>query len=60
MSTGGDKSAQFAHPGDGDASGGNSSGGTTMKAPTLYQPADFQGKSGQPDNQSTNRGKGST
>lgn len=31
---------------------------TQLKAPTLYQPAAFMGKSGTPDNQSTNRGKG--
>lgn len=58
MSTGSDKSAQFATPGDGDTSGGNSSGGSTIKAPTLYQPGNMMGKSGTPDNQSTNRGKG--
>lgn len=42
----------------------NSSGGNLANKdpnkPTLYQPANFQGKSGQPDNQSTNRPKGST
>lgn len=60
MSTGGEKKNQFAHTGDGDSSGGNSSGGKNIKAPVLYQPASFMGKSGQPDNQSTNRGKGKT
>lgn len=60
MSTGAVKDKQFAHPGDGDASGGNSSGGTTMKTPKIYMSPAFQGKSGQPDNQSTNRPKGST
>lgn len=42
-----------------DPSGGN----VVDRAPTnhkLYQPPAFQGKSGQPDNQSTDRPKGST
>lgn len=42
-----------------DSSGGNVVG----KAPdknVLYQPPNFMGKSGQPDNQSTKRPKGST
>lgn len=60
MSTGSEKSRQFAHTGDGDSSGGNSSGGKNLKAPVLYQPASFMGKSGTPDNQSTKREKGST
>lgn len=60
MSTGSDKSAQFAHPSDGDSSGGNSSGGSTLKAPTLYQPGNMMGRSGTPDNQDTSRPKGST
>jgi hypothetical protein len=30
------------------------------KAPVLYQPAKFMDKSGQPDNQSVDRPKGST
>lgn len=60
MSTGADKSRQFATPGDGDKSGGNLSGSGSPKHPTLYQPASFQGKSGQPNNQSTSRPKGST
>jgi len=41
------------------AGGGNISG----KGPTkhrLHQPPNFQGKSGQSDNQSTSRGKGRT
>lgn len=36
--------------------GGNVQG---LKAPTLYQPAAFMGKSGTPDNQSTSRPQGS-
>lgn len=32
---------------------------TQIKAPTLYQPAAFMGKSGTPDNQTTSRPKGS-
>jgi hypothetical protein len=60
MSTGGSASRQAATPGDGDKSGGNSSGGKSPQAPKLYQPANFMGQSGQPDNQSTNRGKGRT
>lgn len=41
-----------------DTSGGNVVG----KAPgfRLHQPPNFMGRSGQPDNQSTNRPKGST
>ena len=42
-----------------DTSGGNIVG----KGPTdhkLFQPPDFMGKSGQPDNQDTNRPKGVT
>lgn len=42
-----------------DTSGGN----IVNKGPTkhrLHQPPKFQGKSGTPDNQSTNRGKGTT
>jgi hypothetical protein len=42
-----------------DTSGGNIVG----KGPTkqrLHKAPAFQGKSGQPDNQSTNRGKGTT
>jgi hypothetical protein len=37
-------------------------GNVVGKAPSakLFQPAKFQGKSGTPDNQSTNRGKGRT
>lgn len=60
MSTGANKSNQFSIPGDGDASGGNVSGGKGGVKATLHQPPDFQGKSGQPDNQSTSRPKGST
>jgi hypothetical protein len=60
MSTGAEKDKQFATPGDGDASGGNSSGGKTMQMPRVHMVQPFQGKSGQPDNQDTNRPKGST
>ena len=54
MSTGGKASNQANL--DSDKGGGNLTG----KAPSakLYQPADFMGKSGQPNNQSTNRPKG--
>lgn len=40
----------------------NGGGNVVGKAPsgTLYQPPAIFGKSGQPDNQSTNRGKGTT
>lgn len=51
---------QAATPGDGDSSGGNMSGGSKQKAAILFQPSDFMGKSGQSDNQSTNRPKGTT
>ena len=50
--------ASNQHAGD-QSGGGNISG----KGPTkqrLHQPPAFQGKSGQGDNQSTNRGKGKT
>lgn len=40
-----------------DTSGGNLVN-KNPNPPTLFQPAAFMGKSGQPDNQSTNRGKG--
>lgn len=56
MSTGADASKQARTQ---DTSGGN----IVNKGPTdhkLYQPPNFQGKSGQPDNQSTDRPKGST
>lgn len=56
MSTGANASDQKTGA---DASGGN----IVNKGPTdhkLYQPPDFMGKSGQPDNQSTSRPKGST
>lgn len=42
-----------------DSSGGNLAN-KDPKPPTLYQPANFMGKSGQPDNQTTERPKGST
>ena len=56
MSTGAKKSNQAQQH---DTSGGNIVG----KGPTqhrLHQPPNFLGKSGQSDNQSTNRGKGRT
>lgn len=55
MSTGADQSKQARTQ---DTSGGNVVG----KAPSgkLHQPPAIFGKSGQPDNQSTNRGKGRT
>lgn len=52
-------SRQFAHPSEVMTDGGNSSG-RTLKAVDPYFAANFQGKSGQPDNQSTNRGPGRT
>jgi hypothetical protein len=58
MSTGGDRSKQSRTP-DMDPSGGNSVG-PTLKAPRLHQPPNFMDRSGQPDNQSTSRPKGST
>lgn len=58
--TGSKADNQFAHPNDGDSSGGNISGGKTEKQPVRLQVQPFMGKSGQPDNQSTFRGKGST
>ena len=42
-----------------DQSGGGNVVGRAPKS-RLHQPPAFQGKSGQPDNQSTNRGKGRT
>ena len=57
MSTGGDLNKQAANSGKPDTSGGNSLG-STLKAPLPYGVPAFQGKSGQPDNQSTSRGKG--
>lgn len=59
MSTGASWSKQAPNSGQPDKSGGNLSGGNGVKA-TLHQPPAFQGKSGQPDNQSTFRGKGTT
>lgn len=55
MSTGGKLENQ--------ASTKSAEGGGNMTAPkpaVLYQPANFMGKSGMPDNQSTNRPKGTT
>lgn len=51
---------QFAHVGDGDPSGGNMSGGRAQAQPLRLTVVPFQGRSGQPDNQSTNRPAGST
>lgn len=59
MSTGAQASRQFATPSEGDASGGNLSGHNPKPWNPYMVPA-FQGKSGQPDNQSTDRPKGST
>ncbi len=55
MSTGGKRENQARTQ---DTSGGNIVG----KAPSarLHQPPAFMGKSGTPDNQTTNRGKGRT
>jgi len=54
MATGGKQSKQ---EGTGLAGGGNTG---TYKQNRLHQPPNFMGKSGQPDNQSTSRGKGRT
>lgn len=55
-----DKAArQFAETGEYMTDGGNSNG-RTMKGVHPYIVQEFQGRSGQPDNQSINRGKGST
>jgi hypothetical protein len=59
MSTGAEVNKQSPNAGQPDSSGGNSVG-PALKAPNLYQPAKFMDKSGTPDNQSTNRPKGST
>jgi hypothetical protein len=59
MSTGAEASRQFAHTGEGDASGGNLSGHNPKPWNPMMVP-DFQGKSGQPNNQDTSRPKGST
>lgn len=50
---------QYAHTGDTMTDGGNT-GGRTLKSVKPYMVPEFQGRSGQPDNQSTNRGKGRT
>lgn len=60
MSTGSKEDNQFATTGEGDSSGGNASGPSTLKSVKTYIAPSFQGKSGQPDNQDTNRPKGST
>lgn len=52
-------SRQFAHTGETMTDGGNSSG-RTLKAVHPYIVPEFQGRSGQPDNQSISRPKGST
>ena len=64
MSTGADKGAQSPHTGTGtndtdQKGGGNMVGGDGINS-KLYQPPAFMGKSGQPDNQDTDRPKGST
>lgn len=58
----GDKaSRQFASPGAvGRDLGGVNSSGATLKPVDPYFADNFQGRSGQPDNQSINRGKGRT
>ncbi len=53
------ESRQFAETGEFMTDGGNSAG-RSMKPVQPYIVQEFQGRSGQPDNQSTNRGKGST
>jgi hypothetical protein len=60
LSTGAEQSKQFAHTGDGDNSGGNASGKSTLQSVRTYMAPNFQGKSGQPNNQDTSRPKGST
>jgi hypothetical protein len=52
-------SKQFANTGETMTDGGNT-GGRTMHAVQPYIVQEFQGRSGQPDNQSTSRPKGST
>lgn len=54
MSTGGVLSRQAAT----QNTGGGQLTGKDPSPPKLYQPPAFQGKSGQPDNQSTSRPKG--
>lgn len=55
-----DKSSrQFANTGEFMSDGGNSNG-KTMKGVHPYIVKEFQGRSGQPDNQSISRPKGST
>lgn len=58
----GDKaSRQFYSTGEAAAgTGGVNSTGRTLKAVQPYIVDDFQGRSGQPDNQDINRGKGKT
>jgi hypothetical protein len=50
---------QFAETGEFMPDGGNSSG-RTMRGVSPYFVDNFQGRSGTPDNQSINRGKGTT
>lgn len=54
------KDRQFATASDGDPSGGNCSAKGPLKPWNPYFVPDFMGRSGQPDNQSTSRAKGST
>lgn len=58
MSTGAKQSNQT--PPMGPQSGGGNVVGKAPNNNTLHQPPNFMGRSGQPDNQSTNRGKGRT
>ena len=51
---------QFANTSNGDPTGGNMSGGSAQEQPLRLTVQPFQGRSGQSDNQSTNRPKGST
>lgn len=53
------ESKQFAETGEFMTDGGNSAG-RTMKGVDPYFADNCQGRSGQADNQSTNRGKGTT
>lgn len=54
-----DAERQFANPGETMTDGGNSSG-RTLSGISPYFADNFQGRSGQPDNQSIHRPKGST
>ena len=56
---GSESSRQFSNTGEDMPEGGNSAG-RTVSGVNAYMVPDFQGRSGQPDNQSVNRPKGST